>query len=219
MYVIRRFCWVALIAATLGTLVPQDAVAAGTNVVRGQLIKIDASVHQVTVRPTSGADVTLAVTAGSQLKSGGKLATLARFNVGQRVRATYAEKNGVNEIVVLKPAVTTDEQLRKEINQALTTAKQYTFQQKDKYEAKLHETLNDVDDRIDHLEAEAKTAGTEAKARIRTHIAELKKHRTVLGERLEKAKSATADAWDNIKAGVGAAGTDLQKSLGELFKD
>jgi hypothetical protein len=32
-------------------------------------------------------------------------------------------------------------------------------------------------------------------------------------------KSATAGAWEDIKSGVGAAASDLEKALSELFKD
>ncbi len=194
------------------------ARAAETAVVRGTVVKADATAKQVTVRPADGKDVTLAVTAASRLEVGGKPATVAQFKDGQRVRATYAEKGGTKEVVLLKPAVTSDEQLGKEVKQALGAAKSYTFQQKDKYEAELREVADNVDDRIDLLEVEAKDAGAEAKAKIQARIAELRKRRGALEDRLSKVKSATADAWDDVKAGVGAAAADLEKALGELFK-
>lgn len=197
---------------------PGTARAAETAVVRGSVVKADATAKQITIRPADGKDVTLAAAAASRLEVGGKPATLDQFKDGQRVRATYAEKGGTKEIVLLKPAVTTDEQLGKEVKQALAAAKSYTFQQKDKYEAELREAADGVDDRIDQLEADAKDAGAEAKKKIQARIAELRKRRGALNDRLSKVGAATADAWDEFKAGVGDAGSELEKAIGELFK-
>lgn len=195
------------------------ARAAEPAVVRGALTKIDASAKTVTVRPATGAAVTLAVGPGARVEVGGKPAGLDQFKEGQRVRATYTARDGRNEVVALKPAVATDEQLGREIRQALAAAKSYTFAQKDKYAAELRDAADDVDDRIDQLEAEAKDAGAEAKAKIQTRIADLRKRRGDLAERLAKVQSATGDAWDDIKTGAGAALSDLEKALDALGKN
>lgn len=208
-----------LLAFAVLMLATVPVSAADAVVLRGSVVKLDAAAKRITVRPADGKDVTLTATPTSHVEVGGKPATLAQFKEGQRVRATYTTKDATNEIVRLKPTVVTDEQLGKEVKQALAAAKDYTFQQKEKYEAELREVADDVDDRIDQLEADAKDAGAEAKAKIQARIAELRKRRAALDGRLSKVKSATADAWADVKAGVGAAATDLEKAINELFKN
>jgi hypothetical protein len=78
----------------------------------------------------------------------------------------------MKELVVLKYADTSAATLRQEVKQALAAAKLNTFQQKDKYEAELREVVNNLDDRIDQLEADAKA---EVKAKLQEQIAALKK--------------------------------------------
>jgi hypothetical protein len=208
---------VALAVAAFGLLFPGPAAGADTHLVRGRVVKTDPAAKTVTVRPNEGADVTLAVTDASRLEVGGKPATVAQLKEGQRVRVSYTDKT--NQVVSLKPAVTTEEDLRREVKQALGAARDYTFRQKDKYEARLRGTAEDVQDRIDYLEARAKDAGAEAKERIRERIAELRKKKGVLNDKLDRVGSATADAWEDVKSGVGAAADDLQKALDRVFRD
>jgi hypothetical protein len=207
----------ALAAALV--LAPAAVGADEVRVVRGLVVKADPAAKKLTIRPSAGPDVTLTVTDASRLAIGKKDATLKDVAEGKRVRATYTERGGMKELVVLRHAVTNSATLRKEVKQALTAAKSYTFQQKDKYEEELNEVLADVDDRIDQLEDEAKDAGAEAKAELQDKISRLKKQRTILSDRLGKVKSAGAEAWDDIKSGVNAAGEDLEKMLEDLFKD
>jgi hypothetical protein len=208
-----------LVGVALAALLAGPAAAAEPDVLRGRVVKVDPAGNRVTIRPTAATDVTLAVTPESRLEVGGKPAELARIKEGQRVRVEYTEKGGTKEVVRLKPAVVTDEDLGREVRQALAAAKEYTFQQKDKYAAELREVVADLDDRIDDLEARAKDAGATARVQIRARLEDLRQKRSTLDGRLAKVQSATADAWEDVKAGVGAAAADLQKALKDLFKD
>ncbi len=194
-------------------------LAADTNVVRGRVVKTDPAANRITVRPTTGADVTLAVTDASRLENGGKPVPLAEVKEGKRVRITYAEKGGLKSIVLMKPAVTTDEDLGRSVKQTLAAAKNYTFQHKDQYESDVRGVVDDLDDRIAHLEAEAKGSTAATKDRLHARIGNLKAKRATLNDRLEKVKLASADAWGEIKSRVGAAGEDLEKAANELFKE
>jgi hypothetical protein len=206
-----------LLSAAVVLLSAGPAPAADTAVVRGRVTKIDRTSKTIVVRPNEGADVIVAVTDASRLEVGGKPATLAQVKEGRRVRVTYDPE--AKTLVSLKPAVTTDQDLGREVKQALAAVKDYSFRQKDKYAAQLREAAEDVEDRIDDLEARAKDAGAEAKAKIRAQIAELRKKKGVLNERLEKVRTATAEAWDDVKSGVGEAAAELEKVLDRLFKE
>ena len=204
--------------ATLIVLALGGAAPAAETTVRGAVVKADAGAKQLTLRPAAGPDVTLAVTDASVLEVGGKKATVGDLKPGQRVRATYTERAGVKEVVVLRPAVTTAD-LKSRVKQTLAAAKSYTFQHKGEYQTRLRGMAADVDDRLDSLEVEAQGATGEAKARLQTQIATLKKKRAALNDHLDAAESATADTWDELKTGAGKAASDLESTLHNIFKD
>jgi hypothetical protein len=126
---LMRFPVLLSAAFVLGTA--GSAPAADTHVVRGQVTKIDRTSKTIVIRPNNGADVIVAVTDASRLEVGRKPATLAQVKEGQRVRVTYDPK--AKTLVSLKPTVTTDDDLGREVKQALAAVKDYTFRQKDKY--------------------------------------------------------------------------------------
>lgn len=191
---------------------------AKVDVVRGLVVRVEAGAQRVTVRPAAGPDVTLAVTDASQLQIGTKDATVGDIKQGQRVRATYTLRAGMKEVVALRPAVTTTADLRREVTRALGAAKKYTFQQKDRYEAELREVLNNTDDRIDHLRAEAKDAKADVRQRAEAEIARLKKQRDSLNDRLATVRPATAETWDEVRSGIGKAAVELGEVLDDILK-
>ncbi|MBX9582610.1 MAG: PRC-barrel domain-containing protein [Gemmataceae bacterium] len=196
-----------------GLVLAAAPAAAEPEVVRGQVTKVASAADRLTIRTTAGKEITFAAVPGSRLEADGKPLALADLKEGRRVRVTYREAAGRKEVVALKPAVVTDEALKKEVGQALAAAKQYTFQQKDEYAERVRGVIADLDDRIDRLEAEAKDAGAEAEAKLRARLADLKKHRTALKDRLDKVGSAAADAWDDVKDGFSAAARELERVL------
>ena len=199
-------------AAALSILALGPARAAADETVRGQLAATDPAANRLTVK-TGDRALDLAVTPQSKLEVGGKAVPLADLKTGQRVRVTYRAVGGANQVVALRPAVTTDDGLRREVSEALAATKDYTYRQKDEYAARLRGVVDDLDDRIDQLELEAKDAGADARRRLEPRLAELRRQRAALHDRLGRVGAATADAWDEIKAGFGNAARELQRAL------
>ncbi len=186
--------------------------AAADETVRGQLTATDTAANRLTVK-TDARAIVLGVTPQSRLQNGAKQVPLAELKTGQQVRVTYRAVGGANQVVTLRPAVTTDEGLRREVSEALAATKDYTFERKDEYAARLRGVVDDLDDRIDRLEAEAKDANADAKRSLEPRLAEMRKRRAALNERLDRLGTATAAAWDDIKSGFGNAARELDRFL------
>jgi hypothetical protein len=197
-------------AAIVLALVP--AAAAADETVRGRLTAADPAANRLTVK-TDDRAIDLAVTPQSKLEAGGKAVRLADLNTGGRVRVTYRAVNGANQVVSLRPAVTTDAGLRREVSEALAATKDYTHKQRAEFAARVRALVGDLDDRIDHLEAEVKDAGADARRRLEPRLTELRRQRVALNDRLGRVGAATADAWDEIKVGFGNAARELERAL------
>lgn len=202
-----------LAAGALLALTPFPAAAADTETVRGRVTTTDPAANRVGVRTTAGRDLVLAVTPGSRLTVGGKPVGLAELKAGHRVRVTYREADGAKELVALRPAVTTDADLKREVSEALAATRDYTHRRKDEYAERVRGVLDDLDDRIEALREEAAEAGADAKRRLEPRIAELKAKRAALDDRLGKVRAASAEAWDDVKEGFGDAARDLEQWL------
>lgn len=207
-----------LAVGLLAAVISPRAVAAEPEpeVARGRIVGTDAAKGRLIVRTAGSGDLTLAVTPKSRLAVDGKPVALADLSAGRQVRVTYREgADGAKELVSLRSAVVTDGDLKREVSQALAATKQYTFQRKAEYAARVRGVVDDLDDRIDALEAEAKDAGADAKKRLEPRLAELKKRRAVLADRLWDVRSVAADTWEDVKSGFGAAARDLERLLGD----
>lgn len=156
----------------------------------------------------------LTVTAHSRLEARWKTTPLVRFGKGQWLRATYVADGEANEIVLLKTAVATDEELGRKLKQARVASEGYTFRQKEKYKGVLRESIDDVSDRLDHLRAEARDAEGVDRGRILARISAIRYRRVTLTEMLAEVTAATAAEWSAVKGEVGAAVADLEKLIG-----
>ncbi len=92
--------------------------------------------------------------------------------------------------------------------------KSYTYEQKDEYQKKLQQTLNQIDEQIPVLKEKVDQATGRLQKRYRRQLARLEKLRAQAGERLQKVKDATPATWDELKKGAG----DVLKNLGQALE-
>ncbi|HLN28229.1 MAG TPA: hypothetical protein VK395_10840 [Gemmataceae bacterium] len=187
---------------------------AGTaRVVRGRIVAIEPAMKQFTVRTAKGEEIKLTVDDQSKLELKQRASKLGDFREGMRVHVTYAPEEGKNRVVsMVQPRLTMDA-IQKEVSEALSAAKSYTYQQKDEYQKKLNAALTEMDEHIDDLKAKAAQASDEAKKRYAREMDDLRRKREVLGKKLDQVKAAAPGAWDDIKSGVGAAANDLKSTI------
>ncbi len=198
--------------AALAMLVPAVLAAENQETTKGRIQEVRPSAHQVTITTDGGKELTLRVDDRSRLEQQGHKVALDQFKKGMQVRVTYATGAGEKRVVSLTPVVSGKE-VEKNIGKALQSIKSYTFQQKDEYRKKLQGVMEQADERIAELQRKADRAGAEAKQQYAEQIQHLRRLRDKAHTQLERVNSATPQAWDDLKSGVGSALDDLRKAF------
>ena len=118
-------------------LAASTARATDTTTVRGTVERVDANAGRITVSITDGAAIALQSARDTTVTLDGRAAKLGDLSHGQRVRVTYRETRGTNQLVSVTARKTTGQDVIREAREALQAAGRYTFQQKDEYAKKL----------------------------------------------------------------------------------
>ena len=110
----------------------------------------------------------------------------------------------------------TSADVKKEATEAMETAKAYTRQQKEEYQKKMEARLQELDSEIQQLQAKAQSSATElkekSKAEFNQSMEDLRNKQQVATEKLNELKSASGQAWEDIKGGVNSAMDELGKA-------
>jgi gas vesicle protein len=184
-----------------------------TTTVRGRVEKVDATTGRLDLTTADGRSLTLKTNNDTTVELDGQAAKLADLGTGQPVRVTYKDVGGDKQLVSVAARKTTGRDVAREVREALQAAGRYTYQQKGEYEKKLRGVVDDLDDRIDDLQKQARGATEDARRRLDQQVRDLKRKRAVVDERLKRVQSAGADAWDDVKSGVQNAVEDLRRAL------
>jgi hypothetical protein len=102
--------------------------------------------------------------------------------------------------------------VRRETREAAEAAGTLAAQKKAEYQKRMEEELEDLDRRIERLKARAADAGEEARARLEKELAELEPKREAARKKLEQFQAASAEAWEDMKEGVGNAFDELKQA-------
>ena len=108
--------------------------------------------------------------------------------------------------------VTGDKVIR-ETQEAVTTTKDYTIQQKDAFQRKVQTELDEMQGRIAQLRGQVKHASADARADIQKAISDLEKKKELAEKKAQEIHSATASSWEQVKSKTSAAMDDLRDSL------
>jgi hypothetical protein len=112
---------------------------------------------------------------------------------------------GLNSLCAAAPpsGKTSLEDVKKESKDLIQTLKGYSAAQRDEALARIKVTLDDLDQRINALEARIDTnwekMDKEARENARTSLQELRKERTDVAEWYGSLKSTSAEAWEQTK--------------------
>lgn len=151
--------------------------------VRGQVMEVRPEKQEFSLRTTDGRHLLLA---GSK----------ERMDPGARVEVTYKTSNGQNWVVRV-----VREPVKAEVNR----------QRGDDYR-KWEAALQRLDKQIDELKDRAAHASADLQAKYADEIAALKRQSAVARQRLDRARTVGADAWGDVKTGLGQAVDDLKKA-------
>lgn len=199
-----------MLAACAIALATTAAASAADQKVRGRLDRIDADDQTVTVKTADGKALPLTVTPRTRLEVDGKPVTLKQFREGQRVRAWINRDAGRDNLVRLTASAASADDVARNAKETLQSIRQYTYENKDEYAAKLRNTLDDLDDRVDELHDRAARAGAEARKELGPELEQLKEKRQAVARRLEKVDSASEAAWTEVRDGLNQAADDFR---------
>lgn len=210
----RIACLSAVAALALAAALRADEAGRAADkarVIRGTVSSVSPNDGKLTVKTRAGQEVTVQVDDRTHLRGRGGAVKLSQFKEGDPVRVRLRGRDGARHAAAVVRLPVHAEDVRREVREALQSAKRYTFRQKDEYQRKLRDVLNDMDERIDDLQEQAETATGQARKEAEARLRELRAKRGVVNDRLQKVSAATADTWDRVTAAVSDAVQDFQK--------
>jgi len=212
--------WLGMILTMTASSVTADSVKPGVQpagskeiTVTGRIIKLHPSEDKLTLQTTEGTELELQFDSRSDVRLHQQEAKLNHMKQGDRVRVRYQSANGKNRVLSLHDAPVTSEEVQQELREALEAVKAYTFQQKEEYRKRLEPVLRDMDERIEHLEEQAKGAGKQAQKQYAQAIQDLQHQKEVLRGQISRLQATAPGAWEEVKAGVSAAWDDLRRAF------
>ncbi len=192
---------------------PDRAARENTVHVRGRITDVRPAEHLVTIQIRKGEEIKLTVDQHSRLQLNGQDVRLDQFSKGMPVRVAYRSEGGKHEVVSMSDPLLTADRLQKEINDVLASVKSYSFEMKDEYQKKLEGVLENLDERIGDLQERATQYSGEARRQAGRQIEDLLRKREVVRKQLARVREASPGAWNEIKQGLGAAVSDIQKAI------
>jgi hypothetical protein len=180
---------------------------------RATIDSVRPSAHEVTVQTDEGKQLVLQIDDRSRLEQQGRAVSLDQFHPGMEVQIAWESRDGSNRLVSMTAAPVTAEEVQREIQDVVRAARSYTFQQKDVYRRKLERVLRHADARIDQLREQAAQAGSRAKQEYKEQIEKLRQLRARAQDQVDRVKSATPGAWEELKAGMGSALEDMHRAF------
>ena len=102
--------------------------------------------------------------------------------------------------------------VKEKVKEAATATKDYLAGSKDEFVATMNQKLAECDARIAELTAKSAGYKDDAKVQADQALASLKEQRGKLNEKFEAFKQASADTWQDMKAGLATAMEELEKA-------
>jgi predicted nucleic acid-binding Zn-ribbon protein len=127
------------------------------------------------------------------------------------------QQSAPTESQTQKPVAAKD--VKQEAKEAVDTASQYATQRKREFVAKAEHDLADLGTEMDDLKTRARTATAETKAKMDDALHDLEREKAQAEQKLVELKSASADAWQDAKAGFQSALEKLRQSYEKAKQD
>jgi len=108
---------------------------------------------------------------------------------------------------------TSPEAVKKEVKEAAEAVSALTQQEMDSFVDQMESQLQGLEARVDDLSARAQVLTGEAKTAAEEKIKDLEEKRKQARKRLEDLKSASGDAWEELKMGLQASVLRLNQAL------
>ncbi len=97
-----------------------------------------------------------------------------------------------------------------------SSTKEKFSQEKKEFNMKARARLDELNKKINELEADLKKAGSKVKAEAKEGLQELKEKRVALRKEMRKLKAKSREKWEEAKQKVQSAGDDLEQSYNKV---
>ena len=101
------------------------------------------------------------------------------------------------------------EEVKEETKEAYEATKAYTEEQVQAFRQATEAKLAEYDQKIDQLHESAEKLGDDAKVKAEQQLAELRRKRDAVSEKMKELVDSGGSAWDQLKSGTDAAMEDL----------
>lgn len=113
----------------------------------------------------------------------------------------------------------TQEDVKREVDEAAKTAGAYADQERDAYHKKLSEEMAQLDAKMAKLKEDAQKLGGKAQEKWEAMRPELEAKQAVMRERLAELKKATAESWKELRTGAEKAWDALRVGFEEASRE
>ena len=125
----------------------------------------------------------------------------------------------VEHTVQKVPSEVTAEDVRRDAERAVDTAKDAAVQAKEDFEMRLKAGLAEMEVEIAKLHEKVHTLKDEATTRWNQKLADLKAKQKVARDKLDELATSTGEAWGHLEKGAQAAWDDVRKAFQEAAKE
>ena len=128
-------------------------------------------------------------------------------------------KAPVEHTVRKVPSEVTTEDVRRDTEKAMDTAKGAAVQAKEDFEMRLKAGLAEMEVKIAKLHEKGHALKDEASTRWNEKMADLKAKQKVARDKLDELGTSTGEAWGHLEKGAQAAWDDVRKAFQEAAKE
>jgi hypothetical protein len=128
-------------------------------------------------------------------------------------------KAPVEHTVRKVPSEVTTEDVRRDTEKAIDTAKDAAVQAKEDFQMRLKSGLAEMEVQIAKLHEKGHALKDEASTRWNEKMADLKAKQKVARDKLDELGTSTGEAWGHLEKGAQAAWDDVRKAFQEAAKE
>jgi acyl-CoA reductase-like NAD-dependent aldehyde dehydrogenase len=141
------------------------------------------------------------------------LATTLLGAAALAVGCTSKEVKASVEPKQAQPSAAHLEKAKAETKQAEQEMRNYAYAERAEFVVKMKKELVSIQDELDQLGAKVESAGGSAKADARVKLAAVREKWAQAKKQVDRAETATASDWDDVKSGFKQSYVDLKDSF------
>ncbi len=117
------------------------------------------------------------------------------------------------------PGKVTSDDVRRDADQAIHTAAEFSRQTKEEFQKGLQARLEEFDSQIERLREKGRDLTGDAKANWDRKLAELATKREAAGAQVDEIARSSAEAWKDVQKGAQSAWDELDKTFHDVARE